>query len=87
MEKTWMHLQDFEKKTRASGYLEDHRKKQSAYWLKSSIDEKLQHLFYQNTTIQQMLPKLQRMVLDGQLTSFAAADQLLELFSKSQKGA
>ena len=68
---------DFVKK---NGYFTHRRNEQAKYWMYESINEALRDSFYQNPTIDSLLAFKERQVLDGELTSFVAARQLLDMY-------
>ncbi len=63
-----------------NGYFEHRRAQQARYWMYETINERLCHSFYQNPTIEDMLVAEERAVLDGQKTSFVAAQQLIDSY-------
>ncbi len=63
-----------------NGYFEHRRAQQARYWMYETINERLRHSFYQNPTIEDMLVAEERAVLDGQKTSFVAAQQLIDSY-------
>ena len=71
---------DFVKK---NGYFEYRRNEQAKYWMYETINEHLRNHFYHNPLIQRRLEDAERVVLDGQKTSFAAAHDLLDLYFKA----
>ena len=65
---------------KANGYFAHRRNEQAKYWMYESINEALRDSFYHNPTIASLLSCKERQVLDGELTSFVAARQLLEVY-------
>ncbi len=65
-----------------SGYFEYRRNEQSKYWMYESINEWLRDSFYQNSKIESLMTEKEQMVLQGKLTSFAAAKDLLDVYFK-----
>ena len=65
---------------KANGYFDHRRAEQARYWMYETINERLRHSFYQNPTIEDMLVAEERAVLDGQKTSFVAAQQLIDSY-------
>jgi LAO/AO transport system kinase len=63
-----------------NGYYERHRREQAHYWMYESINETLKNMFYENPRIEKLLPDYENAVLDGQLESFAAAEELIEKY-------
>lgn len=65
-----------------NGYFQYRRNEQSKYWMYETINERLRNSFYQNPAIADMLKMQEQKVLDGSLTSFVAAKQLLDTYFK-----
>lgn len=63
-----------------NGYFEYRRNEQSKYWMYESINEHLRNHFYNNAVIQSRLKDSERIVLNGEKTSFAAAKDLLDKY-------
>lgn len=70
---------------KANGYFDYRRNEQSKYWMYESINEHLRDSFYHNPLIQQMLPEQENQVLGGMVTSFSAANRLLQTYFASLK--
>ena len=68
---------DFVKK---NGYFEYRRNEQSKYWMYDTINEHLRDSFYHNPHIEEMLERKERQVLQGNLSSFVAAKDLLDTY-------
>ena len=68
---------DFVKK---NGYFDHRRNEQAKYWMYESINEALRDNFYNNSTIASLLSLKENQVLNGEVTSFEAARQLLEVY-------
>jgi len=62
-----------------SGHLADQRKKQQAYWLRESFADQLQEWYFR--THAEAYRDMERRVLDGTLSPFAAADALTALLA------
>lgn len=65
---------------KGNGYFERRRAEQAKYWMYESINEALRNGFYNNPTISALLEVKEKQVLQGQMTSFAAARQLLDIY-------
>lgn len=63
-----------------NGYFEYRRNEQSKYWMYETINEQLRDNFYHNPQIEAMLAGKERQVLQGNLTSFVAAKNLLDTY-------
>ena len=77
----WAYI-DFVKK---NGYFQYRRNEQAKYWMYESINEALKNGFYNNPEIADRLGEFEKAVLCGEVSSFGAARQLLDLY-RSQKG-
>ncbi len=77
----WAYI-DFVKK---NGYFQYRRNEQAKYWMYESINEALKNGFYNNPEIADRLAEYEKAVLGGEVSSFGAARQLLDLYH-SQKG-
>ena len=66
-----------------NGYFEYRRNEQSKYWMYESINEQLRFHFYHHPLIRQQLKTSEQTVLNGQKTSFVAAQELLDLYFDS----
>ena len=76
----WRMVFDYIDFVKKNGYFEHRRNEQAKYWMYESINEALRDSFYNNPTIASLLACKERQVLDGELTSFVAARQLLEIY-------
>lgn len=68
-----------------NGYFAYRRNEQSKYWMYETINEHLRDSFYQNVRIEAMLADQENQVLQGNMTSFAAAQKLLDTYFESLK--
>lgn len=71
---------------KANGYFDYRRNEQAKYWMYESINEQLRNSFYNNSIIQECLSKAEDKVLGGEMTSFTAAQQLLDTYFDDLKG-
>ena len=68
--------------TKENGYFNEKRTRQAKYWMYESINEHLRNHFYQNETIEKLLPRFEEQVLKDEISSFVAANKLLETYFK-----
>jgi LAO/AO transport system kinase len=78
----WQVIQKFKKITQKSGVWQIRRRHQEKDWLHALVDEQLHNLFVSNSKIKDMLPEIERDVMDGKLTALSAAKMLLEKFEE-----
>ena len=81
----WDMIDDYILFVKANGYFEHRRNEQSKYWMYETINEHLRNSFYHNKTIENMLKEKEQDVLNGKLTSFVAAKNLLDEYFKQLK--
>lgn len=65
---------------KSNGYFESRRQHQAKYWMYESINEHLLNSFYNERNIISRIKESERMVLEGQKTSFVAAGELLDSY-------
>ncbi len=70
---------------KANGYFDYRRNEQNKYWMYESINENLRESFYHNHKIEAMLSIKEQQVLQGTLTSFVAAKDLLDAYFQELK--
>jgi LAO/AO transport system kinase len=63
---------------RENGYFREQRRRQARYWMHQTIERRLLDDFFASDTVQSRLPDIEHQLLNGTLSSFAAADQLLD---------
>ena len=80
IEEIWKMIDEYVVFVKKNGYFEYRRNEQSKYWMYEAINERLRDNFYQNETIAAMLAAKENEVLSGQVTSFVAANRLLETY-------
>ena len=68
-----------------NGYFEYRRNEQSKYWMYENINAQLRQSIYNNPKIEAMLADKEKQVLQGNLTSFVAAKNLLDAYFSELK--
>jgi LAO/AO transport system kinase len=66
--------------TKENGYFDIKRNSQAKYWMYESINEQLKRHFYQSPEIEKALVIKEQQVLNSEISSFAAAKQMLDLY-------
>lgn len=79
----WQLVEDYIQKTKSNGYFRAQRNRQAKHWMYDTISNKLTDHFYSNEMVKSKLKEIERQVLNGELSSFKAAHQLLELYFDS----
>ncbi|RUS73070.1 hypothetical protein EGW08_019167 [Elysia chlorotica] len=76
----WDLTQEFRQLRLESGELLATRRKQLRLWLASHVKDHIMARFQQHPRVHALLPKMEKMVMDGHITPGLAADYLLEVF-------
>ena len=76
----WQLILDYQQFTQANNYFYDNRKAQSIYWLHDTIQQSLKKQFYQDPSVQSRLKAIEQLVLEGKMSSFKGAEELLKTF-------
>lgn len=79
----WNLVQDYISQTKQNGYFEDERNRQARHWMYDTITNQLTEHFFENPAVKKKQKQIEQQVLDGKLSSFKAAQKLLELYFDS----
>jgi len=82
IDRVWDLVREFEAFTRANGSFIANRREQARYWLRQSIEDRLRQLFFQHPEIARQLPVFEEAVLEGGMSSFRAADELMKRYEQ-----
>lgn len=76
----WDMIYSYIDKCKDNGSFEERRRRQAKYWMYETINEQLRSRFYDSQDIAKQLSIYEGLVLDGKITSFAAATKLLAMY-------
>ncbi|PJB14676.1 MAG: methylmalonyl Co-A mutase-associated GTPase MeaB [Flavobacteriales bacterium CG_4_9_14_3_um_filter_32_8] len=79
---TWKIIENYFKLTQSNTSFYTNRKLQSKFWLENTINTSIKELFYSNEKIKAKINELEIKVMDGAISPFKAAKELLEIFKK-----
>jgi len=79
----WDMILQYEQLTKNNGYFEQHRQQQAKYWMNETIRNSLVHHFYNNPDINALLPQYEQKIAENHISSFAAAQDLLNQYFAS----
>ncbi len=77
IQEVWKNIEEYIAFTRQNGYFDYHRTEQSKYWMYETINAALLNGFYQNERMEALIAKAEQQVLNNEISSFIAANQLL----------
>lgn len=78
----WETIDQYRLMTTANGWFASNRSRQSAWWMYETIHERLEQAFFQRPGMKQMIADMEERVKNSELTSFEAANLLMEAFKK-----
>jgi LAO/AO transport system kinase len=65
---------------KAGGHFQKKRREQARYWMHQTIEHRLKQDFFDSEAVQARMEDLEAQVLNGTLTSFVAAEELLDAY-------
>lgn len=78
----WESIVEFKTHTRTNGSFEENRRRQAHYWLQEALQTGLQNAFLSHPGIKEKLDAVEKEVLSGKMSPFAAAEMILGVFLK-----
>lgn len=79
----WDIILEYISLTKENGYFQDNRNRQAKHWMYDTISNRLEEHFYDNERVQNKQKNIEQKVLNGEMSSFKAAQELLELYFNS----
>lgn len=76
----WETIERYFSLVRSNGYLEHNRRAQAKYWMLESIHDELERRFFSSPRTASLLPQLEEQVVAEKMSSFVAAQRLLQAF-------
>jgi LAO/AO transport system kinase len=83
IEEIWGKILEYKQHTSENSYFIQKRRQQARYWMIETINDHLKNHFYTNRKINEMINDLEQEVLDDKVSSFVAAQQILDYYFKS----
>ncbi len=78
----WQTISDYIELVKANHYFEQKRQEQNQFWMLETINEQLKNDFYTHPEIGQLLEENKKAVAKGEVSPFAAAQDLLKRYFK-----
>ncbi|MCQ2346668.1 MAG: methylmalonyl Co-A mutase-associated GTPase MeaB [Paludibacteraceae bacterium] len=79
----WHNIEEYVAFTKQNGYFEHHRTQQAKYWMYETINGALLNGFYQNEKMERLIAEAEQKVLNNEISSFIAANDLLNQYKHS----
>ena len=80
----WAAIEEHRALTSGNGWRQTARNQQQRQWMRELIDHELRRHFDTNAQVRERMAALEREVVEGQTTSFRAAQTLLDAYLKSK---
>lgn len=84
IKEVWDMIYSYLAATKKNGSFNARRQHQAKYWMYETINEQLRSRFYNSEGMDMQLREYEQMLLEGKITSFAAAAKLLNLFDEKR---
>lgn len=76
----WDVINAYREEMKASGFFQEQRRRQARHWMYQTIEQRLRDDFFDHPDVQAHRNEIEQAVLDGDLSSFAAAERLLDVY-------
>lgn len=81
----WKNVEDYIAFTKKNGYFDLHRTEQAKYWMYETINQALLDGFYKNENMEHQIEVAERQVLNNEISSFVAANNLLTEYGRHKQ--
>jgi len=83
IDEVWSAVETFRSEMQASGFFDEQRRQQARHWMYQTIERRLRDDFFSTPEVQAERDAIEEAVLNGEISSFAAAEQLLRVYRTS----
>ncbi len=85
IQEIWETINRYMNFTKSNGYFNRRRSQQAKYWMYETINEELKNRFYHSSSINEMLKWVEHEVTQNHISSFAAAQKLIDIYFNENK--
>ena len=82
IDEVWKTIEAHHAHTQASGFFETNRQRQARHWMLQTIEHHLRAHFFAHPSVKEAMTRIEQDVIKGKTSSFAAAQQLLEIYKR-----
>ena len=82
----WELIENYISLTSKNGFFEHNRNRQSRHWMYETIQQQLEEEFYNAPSVNEVIAQTEKDVLAGKISSFRAAQKLLDLYKNQNSG-
>lgn len=79
----WEVVERYRTYTQDTGFFEEQRRRQARHWMYQTIEQRLSEDFFKDPNVESARPEMEAAVLEGTLSSVAAAERLLEIYREN----
>lgn len=83
IQEVWTAVADYRQHTKQNGFFDAQRRQQARHWLYQTIEQRLQEDFFSDPDVDAARSDMETAVESGRLSSFAAAERLLQIYRSS----
>ncbi len=83
VDSVWAVVEEYHSQMQASGFFRKQRRQQARHWMYQTIKQRLEADFFDHPDVQAQQEELEKKVIDGEISSFAAAETLLDAYRPS----
>lgn len=80
----WDVVDAYQSEMKTSGFFQAQRRRQARHWMYQTIEQRLRDDFFTHPEVQARRDQIEQAVLDGDLSSFAAAERLLDTYRSAR---
>ncbi len=85
IDEIWQVIEDFRRKTTASGVLDNRRRTQTLDWVYSMVEEHLRQSFFEHAGVKQIRADVERAVVEGHMPPTVAVQELIKKYESSAR--
>jgi LAO/AO transport system kinase len=82
MDTVWKIIEMYRSHTQLNGYFTEKRKNQSVFWMEETINDQIKTLFFTNSRVKEAYHNYIDLLVNGKITSYKAAQELMALFNR-----
>ena len=76
----WQMVLDYREFTMENAYFPENRTSQGRYWFRQTLEENIQHHFFEDPEVKKMMENLQKQIANKEISSFMAAKEIMDRF-------
>ena len=80
IDEVWRDVEDYVQQAKEGGFFAEKRQRQAKHWMYETIEQQLRDDFFNNPNVEAAQQEVEQQVLAGTLSSFAAAQRLLDIY-------